>query len=190
MRVFIIAATLLAGALIPVQTAINSQLRVALFQSPVLASLVSFAEGTIALALVYFGILRGAVPDGAMLLRTSWWMWIGGVLGAFFVMMGIVAAPRVGVATVVVALTAGLGTLGEGLGGIHRLAERDPDLDVDRDDVAARLACVAGMLVARQTQSDDPRLDGAWFRNDITQVDDQQHAISALLAATAVLEDP
>ncbi len=107
MRVFIIAATLLAGALIPVQTAINSQLRVALFQSPVLASLVSFAVGTIALALVYFGILRGAVPDGAMLLRTSWWMWIGGVLGAFFVMMGIVAAPRVGVATVVVALTAG-----------------------------------------------------------------------------------
>ena len=88
------------------------------------------------------------------------------------------------------ALTAGLGTLGEGLGGIHRLAERDPDLDVDRDDVADRLACVAGMLVARQTQSDDPRLDGAWFRNDITQVDDQQHAISALLAATAVLEDP
>ncbi len=64
MRVFIIAATLLAGALIPVQTAINSQLRVALFQSPVLASLVSFAEGTIALALVYFGFLRGAVPDG------------------------------------------------------------------------------------------------------------------------------
>lgn len=49
MRVFIIAATLLAGALIPVQTAINSRLRVALFQSPVLASLVWFAVGTIAL---------------------------------------------------------------------------------------------------------------------------------------------
>jgi len=88
------------------------------------------------------------------------------------------------------ALTAGVGTLGEGLGGIHRLAEREPDLAVDRDDVAERLACVAGILVERQTQSDDPRLDGAWFRQGITQVDDQQHAISALLAATAVLEDP
>lgn len=88
------------------------------------------------------------------------------------------------------ALTAGVGTLGEGLGGIQRLAEREADLDVDRDAVAARLACVAGLLVERQTRSDDPRLDGAWFRQGITQVDDQQHAISALLAATAVLEDP
>jgi len=88
------------------------------------------------------------------------------------------------------ALTAGVGTLGEGLGGIHRLAERDPDLDVDRDDVADRLACVAGILVERQTRSEDPRLDGAWFRQGITQVDDQQHAISALLAATADPEDP
>ncbi len=83
-----------------------------------------------------------------------------------------------------------MGTLGEGLGGIHRLAERDRELDVDRDAVDERLACVAGMLVERQTHSDDPRLDGAWFREGVTQVDDQQHAVSALLAATAVLEDP
>ncbi len=88
------------------------------------------------------------------------------------------------------ALTAGVGTLGEGLGGIRRLAERAPGLDVDREAVDERLACVAGMLVERQTHSDDPRLDGAWFRYGVTQVDDQQHAISALLAATAVLEDP
>ena len=107
MRVFIIAATLLAGALIPVQTAINSQLRVALFQSPVLASLVSFAVGTIALALVYFGFLRGAVPDGAMLLRTSWWMWIGGVLGAIFVSCTIFLAPRLGAATMTAVMLSG-----------------------------------------------------------------------------------
>ena len=50
--------------------------------------------------------------------------------------------------------------------------------------------CVAGMLADRQTHGDDPRLDGAWFRaDDVTQVDDQQHAVSALLAALPVLED-
>jgi hypothetical protein len=87
------------------------------------------------------------------------------------------------------ALTAGLGTLGEGLGGIRRLAARTEDLDVDLDAVDERLACVAGMLVERQTHSEDPRQDGAWFRDDITQVDDQQHAVSALLAAIPVLED-
>ena len=41
---------------------------------------------------------------------------------------------------------------------------------------------------ARSTAT-TPATDGAWFRNDITQVDDQQHAVSALLAALPVLED-
>ncbi len=88
-----------------------------------------------------------------------------------------------------IALPAGVGTLGEGLGGIRRLAERSDEFDVDPDAVDDRLACVAGILVERQVHSDDPREDGAWFRNDITQVDDQQHAVSALLAALPVLED-
>jgi hypothetical protein len=87
------------------------------------------------------------------------------------------------------ALTAGLGTLGEGLGGIRRLAARTDDLEVDREALDERLACVAGMLVERQTGGDDPRTEGAWFRDDITQIDDQQHAVSALLAAQPVLED-
>jgi hypothetical protein len=88
------------------------------------------------------------------------------------------------------ALPAGLGTVGEGLGGIRRLAGREPHLDVDHEDLDDRLTCVAGMLTERQTHSDDPRLDGAWFRaDDVTQLDDQQHAVSALLAALPVLED-
>jgi hypothetical protein len=87
------------------------------------------------------------------------------------------------------ALTSGLGTLGEGLGGIQRLAARDERLEVDRDALDDRLACVAGMLVERQVESDDPRIDGAWFREGVTQVDGQQHAISALLAALPVLEE-
>ncbi len=87
------------------------------------------------------------------------------------------------------ALTSGLGTLGEGLGGIQRLAARDDRFDIDRDAVDDRLACVAGMLVERQVDDDDPRVDGAWFREGVTQVDGQQHAISALLASLPVLEE-
>ncbi len=88
-----------------------------------------------------------------------------------------------------VALPAGVGTVGEGLGGVWRLAALDDDLDLDRSAVGDRLACVAGMLVERQAHSDDPRVDGAWFRLGVTQIDDQQHAISALLAALPVLEE-
>lgn len=85
------------------------------------------------------------------------------------------------------ALGAGLGTLGEGLGGIRRLAGRTAALDVDREAVDERLACVAGLLVRRQAHSHDLRVDGAWFRLGVTQLDDQQHAVSALLAALPVL---
>jgi hypothetical protein len=86
------------------------------------------------------------------------------------------------------ALPSGVGTLGEGLGGMWRLAGDEEGFDVDRELVAQRLACVAGMIVDRQAHTDDPLTDGAWFRRDgITQIDDQQHSISALLAALPVL---
>ncbi len=85
------------------------------------------------------------------------------------------------------ALPSGLGTLGEGLGGMWRLAGREERFDVDRDLIAERLACSAGMIVDRQTHSDDRRTDGAWFRRGITQVDNQQHSMSALLGALPVL---
>jgi hypothetical protein len=87
------------------------------------------------------------------------------------------------------ALTSGLGTVGEGLGGIWRLTGETPIAGVDRSTVADRMACVAGMLVARQAHGEDPRVAGAWFRSGDTRVDDQQHAISALLAALPVLDD-
>jgi hypothetical protein len=86
------------------------------------------------------------------------------------------------------AIPAGVGTLAEGLAAIRRVAAADPDLPVDRSTVDHRLACVAGLLVARQVHDPDPRLDGAWFRGHDTEVDDQQHAISALLVALPVLE--
>lgn len=87
------------------------------------------------------------------------------------------------------AVPAGLGTLGEGLGGIRRLLAGGTDLEVDPVAVDERLTCVAGLLVARQADDPDPRVDGAWFRGDVTQVDDQQHAVSALLAALPALEN-
>ena len=36
----------------------------------------------------------------------------------------------------------------------------------------------------------DPLTDGAWFIDDVTRMDDQQHAISALLRTTAIVEAP
>ena len=81
-------------------------------------------------------------------------------------------------------LGAGLGTLGEGLGNLWWIAA-----DEDRDVTAERARCVAGMLVDRQVGPDDPdpAARGAWFQFDVTQMDDQQHALSALLLTLPIL---
>ncbi len=93
-------------------------------------------------------------------------------------------------------LGAGLGTLGEGLGSLWRLA--DAGEPIDRQEVVAeRARCVAGMLAERQVGEDEaagsghPGLTrGAWFHDDVTQMDDQQHALSALLLAEPLLAGP
>ncbi|MFP3902391.1 MAG: hypothetical protein ACLFXM_16160, partial [Acidimicrobiia bacterium] len=100
------------------------------------------------------------------------------------------------------ALGAGVGTLGEGLGALWSLAgdpgragsEAARRLAGERDAIAERLRCVAGMLVDRQVTAAEaaeagrPGLArGAWFHGGVTQMDDQQHALSALLAAVPVL---
>ena len=84
----------------------------------------------------------------------------------------------------------GVGTLGEGLGALWRLGRDDDRFAPHVAAFAPDLECVAALLVARQVADDDPRLDGAWFRNDETRMDDQQHAASALLAALPILENP
>jgi hypothetical protein len=84
---------------------------------------------------------------------------------------------------------AGLGTVGEALGALGRLSLREPRLADLRADLGERATCVAGMLVSRQSDRSEPwPVGGAWFTDGYTQMDDQQHAISALLAARAELE--
>jgi len=86
------------------------------------------------------------------------------------------------------ALGAGLGALGEGVAGMYRLSATEEVLRDDRVALAEHLRCRGGMLVQRQTTPDESLADprpalsaGAWFRDGVTQVDDQQHTLSALL---------
>lgn len=89
------------------------------------------------------------------------------------------------------AVPAGLGTLGEGLGSLWRMGGEASVLDDQRADIADRTRCAAGMLVDRQVDAPGARPEeyGAWFRDGITQMDDQQHALSALLLAEPILAD-
>jgi hypothetical protein len=86
---------------------------------------------------------------------------------------------------------AGMGTWVEGLDSLWVIATEDERMADMQADIADRVACGTAMLVDRQEPttngSDRDAIGGAWFAEDITRMDDQQHAISALLDAEAVL---
>ena len=102
---FFILLALLAGIVIPTQAGINAQLSL-WTKSPVLASTISFAVGTLVLV-VYSGIMRIPLPSLATAGAHPWWVWIGGALGAYFVAATIFLAPKLGATTMVAVLLAG-----------------------------------------------------------------------------------
>ena len=104
MLLFLIFA-LLAGVILPVQAGVNAQLRVTL-GSPLAAALVSFVVG-IAGLLGLVAVLQVPLPVGSAWSRSPAWHWIGGLLGAAYVAIATVLAPKLGAATLVAAVVAG-----------------------------------------------------------------------------------
>ncbi len=89
---------------------------------------------------------------------------------------------------------AGLGTWVEGLTSMWRLARTDERLADLEPKLAERAICGAGILASRQITFREsaawPNPDlaaGAWFRDGITRMDDQQHALSGLALTEAIL---
>jgi len=94
MRPLILLTALVAGALMPVQAGVNARLREFL-GDPVVASLVSFAVGTVVL-LGYVLVARTPWPSLAMASQAPVWSWFGGALGAFFVAVSVILAFKLG----------------------------------------------------------------------------------------------
>jgi bacterial/archaeal transporter family-2 protein len=94
-----------AGAMLPVQFGINAQLA-DWVGSPLRATLVSFFVGTLALLVAALAFARGW-PGSERLGDAPWWVWVGGLLGAFYVLGSVVAAPKLGAATLVAVILAG-----------------------------------------------------------------------------------
>src|ERR1700732_893234 len=95
---------LAAGVLLPLQAGINAQLR-SVLGSPLAAALVSFLVGAAGLALITL-VLRVAVPFRAAWAGSAWWQWIGGLIGAVYVLTIIILAPKLGAATLMAAVVA------------------------------------------------------------------------------------
>lgn len=84
------------GIALPMQVGLNTALRTHL-GNPLQVTFVSFSIGAAA-ALIYSLAARYPIPTMQSVAGSSWWMWFGGILGAFYVVTTIVAAPQIGAA--------------------------------------------------------------------------------------------
>ena len=136
-----VAFALVAGAVLPVQGAINAQLRADL-DAPITAGAISFLVAALAMLLVLAASTRPAAP--AQLDRVPWWGWLGGLCGATYVTSVFLLIPEIGVAP-----TIGLTVAGQQLAsvfvdayGLLRLPRR-PVTGARLGGVATLLAGVA-----------------------------------------------
>jgi len=99
------AFAVFAGAALPVQAALNVQVR-GIVGNPLRASLVSFAVGIVVLFVLALAV-RDPLPPLAAVTHAPWWVWFGGVLGAFYIIASIVIVPRLGSAFAFALVVAG-----------------------------------------------------------------------------------
>lgn len=94
-----------AGVSFVFQQAVNSNLRVEI-GSPWWAGFISYLGGTIVM-LAVAGALHEPLPTAAMVGRSHWMSWTGGIFGAVYIGISILLVPRLGAATVIALLVAG-----------------------------------------------------------------------------------
>lgn len=102
--IFLLAA-LVGGAVLPIQVALNTLLR-RYVGEPMQVTFISYLAGTLA-SLTICGLARYPLPTVSALTQTSWWMWVGGCLGTFYVWSTIFATPRIGAALALALTIAG-----------------------------------------------------------------------------------
>ena len=94
MPVLLVLIAIAAGVFLPLQAGVNTRLA-HFVGGPVRASAVSFVVGAVVLLVVVAIAYRSS---GHRAGDAPWWAWIGGALGAFYVVSAVVVGPRIGAA--------------------------------------------------------------------------------------------
>jgi len=143
---FPILLVLAAGGMISLQAPTNAMLAKA-GGSPVLAALISFAVGTVALLIVW--LATGPRPRASSFAGLPAYAWFGGAYGAVYVAIAAYAAPKIGLASLITIGIAGQIAMALWLDHIGALGlPRDP-LSVGR--VAGALLVIAGVVLVRRS---------------------------------------
>jgi transporter family-2 protein len=98
-----------AGVALTLQLGVNNRLREGL-ENPILTALVSFAIGAVGIvAYLLLSLWNGsyAMPTARAASEIAWWKWLGGLLGAVYVVGVIIVVERLGGATTTGVVIAG-----------------------------------------------------------------------------------
>ena len=136
----------IAGAMVAIQAPTNAILAKA-GGSPVLAALISFAVGTLALLLIWLG--SGNRPGAAPFAALPWYAWIGGLYGAVFVGIAAYAAPKIGVASLITIGVAGQIVMALLLDHVGALGLAREPINLGR--VAGAALVIAGVVLVRRS---------------------------------------
>jgi bacterial/archaeal transporter family-2 protein len=123
-----LAFAVLGGAVLPVQGAINAQLRSDL-GGPLPVATVSFVVATAVLAVPLAAAVwlrRASAPTWTGLRGVPWWGWLGGVIGASYVTSVFLLIPEIGAAATIALTVAGQQLAGVAVdhNGLLRLPRR------------------------------------------------------------------
>jgi bacterial/archaeal transporter family-2 protein len=135
----------IAGALVSLQAPTNAILAKA-GNSAILAALISFCIGTVALALAWGA--SGSRPGAAAFAGLPWYAWLGGLYGAVFVAVAAYAAPKIGVASLITVGIAGQIAMALWLDHVGAMGlAREP---VSLGRFVGALMVVAGVVLVRR----------------------------------------
>ena len=140
-----IALAAIVGMVLPLQAVLNARLG-AVTQGALFASFVSFAVGTLVLAVV-LAVSRTPWPSLRELTALPPWLWLGGVIGAAFVFCGTLLVPRLGAAGLICLIVFGQ-VVGSLL--VDHFGVLSPTRPVDVMRLAgAVLVCIGALMVVR-----------------------------------------
>jgi len=141
-----VVLVLAAGGMIALQAPTNAMLARA-GGSPVLAALISFAVGTVALLCAW--LASGNRPGAKVFAGLPAYAWFGGLYGAVYVAVAAYAAPRIGLAALITIGIAGQIAVALFLDHIGALGLPREPINLGR--IAGALLVIAGVVLVRRS---------------------------------------
>ena len=136
----------LAGGMVAVQAPTNAMLARA-GGSALLAALISFSVGTVALLLAW--LASSNRPGTAAFAQVPWYGWLGGLYGAVFVAVAAYAVPKIGVASLIMIGIAGQIVMSLWLDHVGALGLPREPINLGR--IAGALLVLAGVFLVRRS---------------------------------------